>query len=134
MSENLRALTDSNRILLATLYRICGTPSGCELSMLYLDPVFLQPHLPKTMCLWSADFAYALYLDQAYTFSQNSIFRELQKLYGISCETCPYSPTQNITGKTEPSVCQTSNGVMWILSNRKTVNRLLSHIPPQMIR
>lgn len=59
-----------------------GKPSAKELSLLYLDPVYLQPHLPKTMCLWSSDFTYALYLDQHQSFSQNSIFRELLQLAG----------------------------------------------------
>ena len=77
-TRELRKLADANSISLATLYRLCGKPSSKELSMLYLEPVYLQHHLPKTMCLWSADLAYALYLHHHKHFTQNSIFRELE--------------------------------------------------------
>lgn len=76
VKDLLQELADSHGISLATLYRLCGKTPFKELSLLYLDPVYLQPHLPKTMCLWSADFAFALFLDsfQHYprtTFSGN---------------------------------------------------------------
>ena len=74
ITEHLRTLANSHGISLATLYRLCGKPSAQQLSNLYLEPIFLQAHLPKTMCLRSADFAYALYLDQNRFFSQNSFF------------------------------------------------------------
>lgn len=129
--SKLRDLAEIHGISLSTLYRLCGKPSAKELSLLYLDPVYLQPHLPKTMCLWSADFAYALYLDQHQSFSQNSIFRELLKLEGTSCADCPYH--SGSPHKDNSPVCQVSAGTMVIPQNRRTVNRLLSHIPPQMI-
>lgn len=130
VTDRLRAFADSHGISLATLYRFCGKPSFKGLSLLYLDPVYLQPHLPKTMCLWSADFAYALFLDSFQHYSQNDIFRELLKREGTSCDACPYA--SSLTGNSEP-ICRTSTGTMRIPNNRRTVNRLLSHIPPQMI-
>jgi len=75
-TKQLRGLAETHGISLATLYRLCGKASARQLSALYLDPIYLQAHLPKTMCLWSADFAYALYLDRNQSFSQNSILRE----------------------------------------------------------
>ena len=83
-TEHLRRLAKNNGITLATLYRLCETPFAKELSHCYLDPVYMQDNLPYTMCLWSADFVYALYLDHHQQFSQNAIFRELQKLEGLS--------------------------------------------------
>ena len=83
--SKLQDLAEIHGISLSTLYRLCGKPSAKELSLLYLDPVYLQLHLPKTMCLWSADFAYALYLDQHQSFSQNSIFRELLHMRPLPC-------------------------------------------------
>ena len=129
VAEKLKQLASKNGISLATLYRICGNPSAVELSMLYLDPVYLQNYLPRTMCLWSADFAYALYLDKENYYSQNDIFCELCKLRGISCKNCPYL---NSDGFDIPK-CQKSNGTILIPNNRKAVNRLISHVPPAMI-
>lgn len=77
LKERLHELADSHGISLATLYRLCGKTPFKELSLLYPDPFYLQPHLPKTMCLWSADFAYALFLDSFQHYSQNDIFQEL---------------------------------------------------------
>ena len=83
VKDRLQELADSHGISLETLYRLCGKTPFKELSLLYLDPVYLQPHLPKTMCLWSADFAYALFLDSFQHYSQNDIFRELLKRNGF---------------------------------------------------
>ena len=131
-TRELRKLADANSISLATLYRLCGKPSLKELSMLFLDLVYLQHHLPKTMCLWSADLAYALYLDHHQHFSQNSIFRELEAHKDVHCSACPYHP-ENALADTEIPACKSPGGYMRIPNNRKTVNRLLAHIPPQMI-
>ena len=127
VTQKLKDLASSYGISLATLYRITGKSSCKDLSMLYLDPIYLQPHLPKTMCLWSADLAYALFLDEHKHYSQNSILRELQSLEGLSCNECPY---QN--SNTSP-VCILDEQTIRIPNNRKTVNRLLAHIPPSMI-
>lgn len=78
VTGELRKLAETNDISLATLYRLCGKPSSKELSMLYLDLVYLQARLPRIMYLWSADLAYAVYLDHHQHFSQNSIFRKLE--------------------------------------------------------
>ncbi len=131
VTTHLRKLAEANGISLSTLYRLSGKSSAKELSMLYLDPVYLEPHLPKTMCLWSADFAYALFLDNQYAYSPNSIFRELQKLAGTPCSKCPYCPECSLESG-QPS-CKSSTGVIKLPNNRRTVNCLLSHIPPQMI-
>ena len=114
--SKLRDLAEIHGISLSTLYRLCGKPSAKELSLLYLDPVYLQPHLPKTMCLWSAGFDYALYLDQHQSFSQNSIFRELLKLKETSCADCPYH--SGSPHKDNSPVCQVSAGTMVIPQNR----------------
>ena len=133
VTVGLRKLAESNGISLATLYRLCGKPSSRELSMLYLDPVYLQARLPRTMCLWSVDLAYALYLDHHQHFSQNSIFRELGAHGDVPCEACPYHPGQSLPPSREIPVCTLPGGTMRIPNHRKTVNRLLAHIPPQMI-
>ena len=129
VAQKLRQLAKKNGLSLATLYRICGNPSAAELSTMYLDPVYLQNHLPKTMCLWSADFAYALFLDKENYYSQNDIFNELCKIKGMSCGNCPYL---NGDGSDIPK-CKKSEGTILTPNNRKTVNRLLFHVPPAMI-
>ena len=101
--------------------------------MLYLDPVYLQARLPRTMCLWSVDLAYALYLDHHQHFSQNSIFRELGAHANVPCEACPYHPGRSLPPSGEIPVCTSLGGTMRIPNHRKTVNRLLAHIPPQMV-
>ena len=106
VAEKLKQLANKSGISLATLYRICGTPSAVDLSMLYFDPVYLQNYLPRTMCLWSADFAYTLYLDKENYYSQNDIFSELCKLRETSCNKCPYL---NGDGFDIPK-CQKSDG------------------------
>ena len=132
-TAELRRLAAANGISLSTLYRLCGKPSSKELSMLFLDPVYLQHHLPKTMCLWSADLAYALYLDHHQHFSQNSIFRELEAHGDILCSACPYYPGNTASLGTGIPVCKSPGEYMRIPHNRRTVNRLLAHIPPQMV-
>lgn len=128
----LSKLADANGISLATLYRLCGKPSSKELSMLFLEPVYLQHHLPKTMCLWSADLAYALYLDHHQHFSQNSIFREVVAHKDVLCPACPYHP-ENALSDTGIPTCKFPGEYMRIPHDRRTVNRLLAHIPPQMV-
>ena len=131
-TKYLMHLAEDNGISLSTLYRLCGKPAAKELSHCYLDPVYMQKSLPQTMCLWSADFVYALYLDHHQQFSQNAIFRELQKLEGLSCIDCPYYPGRQDLQDGEP-ICTKCEGTMVIPNNRRTLNRLLSQIPPQML-
>lgn len=130
----LRSLAQSRGISLASLYRLCQAPRSQPLSLLYTDPVYLCRHLPKTMCLWTADFAYARALDPHSHFSQNQIFRELSQLEGHSCTGCPYrSPTP---GSSIPR-CEKQTGGPddhpLLPNNRRTLNRLLARIPPQML-
>ena len=133
VTVELRKLAKANWISLATLYRFCGKPSSKERSMLYLDPVCLQARLPRTMCLWSADLAYSLCFDHHQHFSQNSIFRELGAHADVPCEACPYHPERSLPPSREIPVCTSPGSTMRIPNHRKTVNRLLAHIPPQMV-
>lgn len=73
ITEELRSLADRHGISLATLYRLLGKPSSNSVSVLYTDPIYIQKHLPKTMCLWSCDLAFALFLDSSSEYSQNDI-------------------------------------------------------------
>lgn len=63
ITDELRKLADGHGISLATLYRLTGKPSSEGISALYTDPFYLRDHLSATMCLWSCDLAFALYLD-----------------------------------------------------------------------
>ena len=65
ITEELRSLADRHGISLATLYRLLGKPSSDGVSALYTDPFYLRDHLPRTMCLWSCDLAFALFLDSS---------------------------------------------------------------------
>ena len=131
ITEELRSLAKRHGISLATLYRLTGKPSSAGISALFTDPVYLRNHLPATMCLWSCDFAFALFFDPSAGYSQNDILAELEKKRNhVPCTECPYYP-----GSVEPDAvtCVNPKGHMVIPNHRKTINRLLSHIPPQMI-
>lgn len=147
IKEQLIQLAQSYHISLSTLYRFSAQPQSREISLLYTDPAYLQYKLPKTMCLWSCDLAFALYLDNDNKYSQNEIFGELKKHSTTSCDACPYSPKSNLKNDsknnprnsselgTEKVVCTRCNGnnnTMIIPQNRKTVNRLLAHVPPSL--
>ena len=132
ITGELRKLADSHGISLATLYRLIGKPSSAGISSLYTDPFYLQNHLPNTMCLWSCDLAYALYLDSENTYSQDDIMAELHKMRNsVLCSTCPYHP-DNMKNSDIPA-CSKPQTYMPVPNHRKTVNRLLHHIPPQMV-
>ena len=148
IKEQLIQLAQSHHISLSTLYRFSAQPQSREISLLYTDPAYLQYKLPKTMCLWSCDLAFALYLDNDNKYSQNEIFGELKKHSTTSCDACPYSPNSNLKSAsenaskngaselgTEKVVCTRCNGnnnTIIIPQNRKTVNRLLAHVPPSL--
>lgn len=103
ITDELRKLADSHGISLATLYRLTGKPSSTGISSLYTDPFYLQNHLPTTMCLWSCDLAYALYLDAENTYSQNDIMTEFHKMRNnVLCSTCPYYP-DNMENSDKPA-------------------------------
>lgn len=132
VTDELRKLADSHGISLATLYRLTGKPSSTGISSLYTDPFYLQSHLPNTMCLWSCDLAYALYLDSENTYSQNDIMTAFHKIRNnVLCSTCPYHP-DNMESSDKPA-CPKPQYYMPVPNHRKTVNRLLRHIPPQMV-
>ena len=130
-TEELRSLATKYGISLATLYRLIGKPSSDGISALYTDPFFLRDHLPKTMCLWSCDLAFALFLDSSSRYSQNDILSELEKKRdNVPCMDCPYHPSQ---ASADTATCPDPHEHMTVPNHRKTINRLLKHIPPQMI-
>lgn len=138
ITDELRKLAERHGISLATLYRLTGKPSSEGISALYTDPFYLRDHLPTTMCLWSCDLAFALYLDSANTYSQNDIMAELDKLRGsIPCSDCPYHPDKADDADSpvcaDSPACPAPHDHMLVPNYRKTVNRLLRHIPPQMV-
>ena len=131
ITEELRLLAAKHGISLATLYRLVGKPSSDGISALYTEPFFLRDHLPKTMCLWSCDLTFALFLESSSHYSQNDILCELEKKRdSIPCVSCPYHPSR--TGPDTTS-CPDPREHMAVPNHRKTINRLLKHIPPQMI-
>lgn len=135
ITEQLRKLAAKHGISLATLYRLIGKPASVEVSSLYTDPFYLRDHLPKTMCLWSCDLAYALYMDPDNQYKQNDIMREFsKKRCKVPCAECPYHP-DNISKDPDKEVpsCPHAQDYMPVPNHRKTVNRLLKHIPHQMI-
>ena len=79
-ADKLRSLAGKHGVSLATLYRLIGKPSSIAISALYTDPYYLRNHLPRTMCLWSCDLAFALFLDSSVGYSQNDILSELETL------------------------------------------------------
>lgn len=132
VTDELRKLAELRGISLATLYRLTGKPSSKGISALYTDPFYLRDHLPSTMCLWSCDLAFALFLDSDSNYSQNDIMVEFNKIRNtIPCIDCPYHP--NKSNDTDTPICPASQDYMPVPNHRKTINRLLSHIPPQMI-
>ena len=131
ITAELRSLADRHGISLATLYRLMGKPSSHGLSALYTDPYYLREHLPRTMCLWSCDLAFALYLDPSAGYSQNDILLELEKKRDkVLCTNCPYHPDN---ANPDSILCPAPKEHMIVPNHRKTINRLLRHIPPQMI-
>ena len=145
ITTELRRLAGSYGISLSTLYRFEGQPQAKDLSLLYTDPSYLQSKLPKTMCLWSCDLAFALYLDHDNHYSQNDVQEIMdQKRDNVPCTLCPYHPDAKREGwDVDVPVCgkcsnhdedePASSCYMIVPNNRKTLNRLLSHIPPQLI-
>ena len=135
ITKELSKIAAKHHISLATLYRITGKPSTAMISMLYTDPFYLRDHLPKTMCLWSCDLAFSLYLDSDTRYSQNDIFGELNKKRDkVLCTKCPYFPNETDSDMTHSQpLCPSPLEYMLVPNHRKTINRLLMHIPPQMI-
>lgn len=135
ITQKLKELADSNGISLSTLYRFTSQKQVKKISLLYLDPIYLQEHLPYTMCLRSVDFAYALYLDEHQRYSFEAIFNELQKKSQTPCSTCPY--TSELSSKNnslwETPICRKDCSFMIIPNSAKTISRIISHIPPSVV-
>lgn len=129
ITQMLKKLVEEKGISLSKLYRITGKKKNRDITSLYLNPFYLQPRLPRTMCLWSCDLAFALYLDADRKYSQNDITAELKKKKGkVACTECPYSKPSS--GSPE---CREKGEYMKTPNHRKTINRLLGHIPEEMI-
>ena len=135
ITTKLKDLAQSYGISLATLYRFTSQPQLQKVSLLYLDPVYMQDHLPYTMCLRSVDFAYALYLDENNRYSNVDIFHELQKRKNTPCQGCPYSLEKASMDQSiwKTPVCRKQCSTMVIPNNPKTVRRVTAHIPPSVI-
>lgn len=103
--------------------------------MLYTNPFYLREQMPNTMCLWSCDFAFALFLDSDNHYSQNDIQAELEKKRGkVPCSACPYHLDHLVEHHGKPVLsCPKPQEYMLTPNHRKTVNRLLKHVPPQMV-
>lgn len=135
VTRKLKELADSYGISLSTLYRFISQPQVKKISLLYLDPIFLQDHLPYTMCLRSVDFAYALYLDEHQHYSFASILEELKKRADVRCDSCPYHSEFSSKNKSlwaAPS-CKRNCSFMIIPNNAKTISRIISHIPSSVV-
>ena len=135
VTQKLKELADSYGISLSTLYRFTSQKQVKKISLLYLDPVYLQHHLPYTMCLRSVDFAYALYLDEHQHYSCVAIYNELIKRNNVSCDTCPYNPELSSKNNSlwKTPTCKKNCSLMIIPNNAKTVARVVSHIPPSIV-
>ena len=150
VTTELKRLCSSYGISIATLYRFSGQHQSKKVSLLYTDPIYLQDKLPTTMCLWSCDLAYALYLFKDKHFSQNKIQTMLnEKRNKVYCSECPYHPNAERKGfEANIPVCKKYNQnqenssdreseaaipTMIVPNNRRTVNRLLSHLPPELL-
>lgn len=90
--------------------------------------------MPHTMCLWSCDFTYAMHFDSDHHFSHTDIFKKLAAIQQqASCIDCPYHPDNSADYCSEPSaICPKPGTYMIIPNSRRTISRLLSHIPSQM--
>ena len=135
VTQKLKDLANSYGISLSTLYRFTSQKPVKNISLLYLDPVYLQDHLPYTMCLRSVDFAYALYLDEHQHYSFEAILTELNNRSDTPCTSCPYcsklSSKNNSLWKTP--TCKKDCSLMVIPNNAKTISRIISHIPPSVV-
>lgn len=135
ITEHLKETAKRHGISLATLYRLTGKPAAKTISSMYTDPFYLQDRLPVNMCLWSCDLAFTLYLEHDNLYSQNEITKELSKKENIPCSQCPYyaNNVEDILNSSVPICRKSEGGHMVVPKHRKTVNRLLAHVPPQMV-
>lgn len=128
ITAEMKKLAAKHHIALSTLYRLLSKPAAINWSALYDDSFYFK--VPASMCLWSCDLAYALFLDSANHYSHNDIYRELEKKREqVLCTECPYHPNNTSDSKS----CPKAQEFMVVPNTRKTVNRLLAHVPPQMV-
>lgn len=134
VTEQLKNLASKQGISLASLYRFLGKKPSLSMAVLYSDPASLQTRIPSSMCQLSCDLAFALFLDKDRHYSQNDILSVLMKQRDrVRCVNCPYYPTSEKANRSiENPVCQKFSDYMVIPNHRKTINRLLSQVPPQM--
>ncbi len=135
VTQKLKDLATSYGISLATLYRFTSQKPIKKISLLYLDPIYMQDHLPYTMCLRSVDFAYALFLDEHQHYSFEAIFEELNKRANTPCSSCPYNSESASKDHSlwKTPTCKKNCSLMVIPNNAKAISRIVSHIPPSVI-
>lgn len=140
ITPRLKELAYKHGISLRTLYRYEAAPEMQTASPLFLDPIYLLTHMPKTMCLLAIDLAYWLWLDPDHRSSQNAILLQMQALApDMLCENCPYRAESAARAKalsSQPNACPEcalKEEHMLAPATRHSLNRLLAHIPPQQI-
>lgn len=83
------------------------------------------------MCLWSVKFSIAPYLCEDAHYSRNDIYRELEACrFRIPCDDCIHHPSN---AQHDEIICTRDESFMVIPNNRRTVKRLLSLIPDQVL-
>lgn len=136
--KQLQKLAERYGISLSTLYRYENKPAMQQVSKLFLDPIYLQQHLPHTMCLLSADFTYYLWFQKNTRYSQNDILQQMKKIDTFQCDICVYregSSTRETFSKKYPDhvpYCRLERDHILLPHNRKTINRLMARVPDQM--
>lgn len=130
-TEELKSLAEECDMSLASLYRFRGRASSKEMSKFYPDPIYMQKHLPKTMCLWSVDLTFYYYLDVK-CYSQNSILEEVRNHADTPCERCPYFNENHTEDDFTVPICHLNEKTMRVPNNRRTINRLVSHLPASL--
>jgi hypothetical protein len=121
ITENLTKLALSLGISLRTLYRLEKKPCHKKVSLLYLDPIYFQHHVPSTMCMMSMDYSYTLYLEPNKRYKENEIFRKLVRDQSLMpCSRCPYNIDSETRAKDDviSPKCQCVSDYMIIPKNR----------------
>ena len=140
LTEKLSELAESYGYTYRTLLRYEKKPVFSEISKLYLDPVYMQDHLPSSMCLLSVDYAYYLKLSKHKKFSNADIFRAYDDIEDeYSCDSCVYREGSSVRHKycrksifTTP-ICRRNTSNIMKPRSRYVVDDLLRHIPAPLI-
>jgi len=140
VTKHLHELACKHGISLRTLYRYEASPEAQAATPLWLDPIYLAAHMPKTMCLLAIDLIYALWLDPDHRLTQNAILRQVQSIAAeTQCKYCPYRTDSTVRAKALNSLsdtfpeCQLTKEHMLAPVNRHALNRLLAHVPLQQV-